>query len=180
MIFQPLSLKDAMLVRPEPLEDARGFFARLFDRDEFMVHGLPYQFVQSSLSFNARKGTVRGMHYQVEPYAESKYVRVEQGAIYDVIVDLRPDSPTYQQWISVDLSAQNHHMLYIPKGFAHGFQTLSDNTCVHYIMDTPFFPNAAKAFRYNDPIFQISWPEAVSVISFKDSHYPDFSSIQEA
>ena len=134
MKFIETELKGAFLINPEPLEDERGFFARTWCRKEFEQHGLNPDWVQCNISYNKRKGTLRGMHYQIAPYAEAKLVRCTMGAIYDVIIDLRPDSKTYRQWISAELSAENRKMIYIPQGFAHGFQTLVDNTEVFYQM----------------------------------------------
>ena len=168
MLFTPTKLKDAYIVEPKKIEDERGFFARSWCEKEFRDRGLNPNLVQCNISFNKKKGTLRGMHLQVEPYAEAKLVRCTQGAIYDAIVDLRPDSETYKQWIGVELTADNRKALYVPEGFAHGFQTLADNTEVFYQMSQFYAPECARGYRWNDPGFGINWPEEISVISEKD------------
>ena len=168
MLFTPTKLKDAYIVEPKKIEDERGFFARSWCEKEFRDRGLNPNLVQCNISFNKKKGTLRGMHLQVEPYAEAKLVRCTQGAIYDAIVDLRPDSETYKQWIGVELTADNRKALYVPEGFAHGFQTLADNTEVFYQMSQFYAPKCARGYRWNDPSFGINWPEEISVISKKD------------
>jgi dTDP-4-dehydrorhamnose 3,5-epimerase len=165
MKFIETQLKGAFLIEPEPLEDERGFFARTWCRKEFEKHGLDPNWVQCNISYNKRKGTLRGMHYQIAPYAEAKLVRCTMGSIYDVIIDLRPDSKTYRQWFSAELSAENRKMIYIPQGFAHGFQTLLDNTELFYQMSEFYAPEYARAVRWNDPQFKILWPEAEHTIS---------------
>lgn len=174
MKFIETELKGAFLIDPEPLEDERGFFARTWCRKEFEQHGLDTDWVQCNISFNKRQGTLRGMHYQIAPYAEAKLVRCTSGAIYDVIIDLRPNSKTYRQWISAELSAENRKMIYIPQGLAHGFQTLLDNTEVFYQMSEFYAPPYARAVRWNDPQFKIRWPEAERTISEKDQTIEDF------
>ncbi len=174
MKFIETELKGAFLIDPELLEDERGFFARTWCRKEFEQHGINSDWVQCSISYNKCKGTLRGMHYQVAPYAEAKLVRCTMGAIYDVIIDLRPDSKTYRQWISAELSAENLKMIYIPKGFAHGFQTLVDNTEVFYQMSEFYTPRYARTVRWNDPQFKILWPETDRIISEKDQKIEDF------
>lgn len=154
--------------------DNRGFFSYSFDRGKFEQAGVAGEIVQSNLSFNLKRGTLRGMHLQVEPKAQPKLVRCTAGAVYDVIVDLRPDSPTYCKWFGTELSAQNHRSLYIPKGFAHGFQTLTDNAELLYEMFEWYAPETARGVRYSDPAFGIKWPLDVSVISDRDATYPDF------
>ncbi len=189
MIFTETKLKDAFIIEPERLEDERGFFARTWCKQEFESHGLNQKLVQCNISFNKKKGTLRGMHYQEAPHEEARLVRCTMGAIYDVIIDLRPDSPTYCQWISVVLSApgsqptsQNsqptahYKMLYVPEGFAHGFLTLEDNTEVFYQMSEFYAPEYTKGVRWNDPAFNILWPEDVVEISDRDKQYPDFVS----
>jgi dTDP-4-dehydrorhamnose 3,5-epimerase len=171
MRFVQTSLRDAYIVEPEKHADDRGFFARTWCQQEFRDRGLDADLVQCNLSFNHKKGTLRGMHWQQPPFAETKLVRCTQGAIYDVIVDLRPDSPTLGQWIGVELTPENSRALYVPQGFAHGFQTLSDRTEVFYQMSSFYQPGAAQGFRWDDPAFQIDWPEAVSVISDRDRSY---------
>jgi dTDP-4-dehydrorhamnose 3,5-epimerase len=174
MLFQPTKLQDAYLIAVEPVEDERGFFARLWCRQEFAAHGLDTKLVQCNLSFNKVRGTLRGMHYQLPPAAETKLVRCIQGAIYDVAIDLRPESPTYRQWTAVTLSAENHLAFYIPQGFAHGFQSLTDETEIFYQMSAVYAPDYARGLRWNDPAFGIDWPLPVTVMSAKDQGYSDF------
>jgi dTDP-4-dehydrorhamnose 3,5-epimerase len=174
MKFIEMELKGAYLVEPEFLEDERGFFARTWCRKEFEQYGLNVDWVQCNISYNKRKGTLRGMHYQVAPHAEAKLVRCTMGAIYDVIIDLRPDSKTYCHWISTELSAENREMIYIPQGFANGFQTLVDHSEVFYQMSAFFAPEYARTVRWNDPQFNIRWPEAERTISEKDRMIEDF------
>jgi dTDP-4-dehydrorhamnose 3,5-epimerase len=157
------------------LQDERGFFARSFSQDEFEAHGLKTHSVQCNVSYNHKKGTLRGMHYQAAPFAEAKLVRCTMGAVYDVIVDLRPDSLTFMQWIAAELSANNRRMFYIPEGLAHGFQTLEDGSEVFYQMTEVYHPECARGVRCDDPAFGIEWPLPVSVISAKDKTYPDFA-----
>ena len=172
MIFNETKLKGAYVIDIEPLEDERGFFARSFCRKEFEERGLNPCIVQCNISFNKKKGTVRGMHYQAAPHEEAKLVSCIGGAIYDVIVDLRPDSSTYCQWVAVELSSQNHKMLYIPEGFAHGFQTLEDNTEVFYQMSEFYHPECARGIRWDDPAFGIEWPLMEKIISTRDCLHP--------
>jgi dTDP-4-dehydrorhamnose 3,5-epimerase len=172
--FEELALKGAYLAKIEPAADERGFFARTFCRDEFAAHDLVAGVLQASISFNNRRGTVRGMHFSVAPYAETKLFRCTAGAIYDVIVDLRPDSATYLDAIGIELSAGNRHALYIPTGFAHGFQTLKDETEVLYLIDTPYVASAARGIRWNDPAIKIDWPEPITMISERDRQFPDW------
>jgi dTDP-4-dehydrorhamnose 3,5-epimerase len=174
MIFTETKLKGAFIIEPERQEDERGFFARTFCQEEFKAHGLNPNLVQCSISFNKKKGTVRGMHCQVAPYQETKLVRCTQGAIYDVIIDLRSDSLTFKKWLAADLTAENRRMFYIPKGFAHGFQTLKDNTEVHYQMSEFYHPESFKGIRWDDSTFNVKWPLSSTVISEKDLSYPDF------
>ncbi|MDQ7026699.1 MAG: dTDP-4-dehydrorhamnose 3,5-epimerase [Anaerolineae bacterium] len=176
MIFTETILAGVYLIEPQILSDNRGFFARVFCEDEFAEQGLLTHFVQSNISFNARKGTLRGMHYQVEPHGEVKLVRCTMGAIYDIILDLRPDSPTFKQWVAFELSAKNRRMLYIPAGIAHGFQTLTDNSEVFYMMGEFYHPESARGVRWNDPIFGIDWPGVDErIISEKDQNWSDFN-----
>ena len=176
MIFKETDLKGAYIIEIEKLEDKRGFFARSFCQQEFQQHGLFSNIVQCNISYNKTKGTLRGMHYQVKPHEEIKIVSCVMGSICDVIIDLRPDSPSYHQWFAVELSAENYRMLYIPEGFAHGFQTLEDNTVVFYQMSKFYHPECAVGVRWDDPAFNIEWPDDERIISFKDLQYPDFSS----
>jgi dTDP-4-dehydrorhamnose 3,5-epimerase len=174
LIFAETNLKGAYVVEAEPRTDERGFFARTWCRREFEEHGLNPRLVQCSISFNIRKGTLRGMHYQEAPFEEAKLVRCTAGAICDVIVDVRPDSPTFKKHLTVVLSAKNRRMLYIPESFAHGFITMEDNTEVFYQMSEFYSPESARGFRWNDPFFDIRLPLEVAVISERDRSYPDF------
>jgi dTDP-4-dehydrorhamnose 3,5-epimerase len=174
MIFSETELRGVFIIDIEKREDERGFFARTWCADEFSRLGLDTALAQTSVSFNKLRGTLRGMHWQEEPFGEVKVVRCTAGAVYDVVVDLRPDSPTFHRWIGVELSACNRRMLYIPKNFAHGFQTLEDNTEMFYQMSTRYTAEAARGARYNDPAFGITWPLAVAMISDKDRSWPDF------
>ena len=175
MIFTETKLRGAFIIDPERLEDERGFFARTWCQREFETHGLCTQWVQCNISFNRMKGSLRGMHYQQAPYEESKLVRCTMGATYDVVIDLRPDSPTFMQHVAVTLSAHNRRMLYVPVGFAQGFLTLEDNTEVLYHMSEFYEPEYAAGVRWNDPAFGIQWPSDVMVISERDRHHPDFN-----
>jgi dTDP-4-dehydrorhamnose 3,5-epimerase len=175
MLFHETPLKGAFLIEPERIEDERGFFARTFCRQEFEARGLNPDIAQCSLSFNRRKGTLRGMHFQAAPHAEDKVVRCTGGAIYDVIVDLRPDSPTFKQWTAADLTAESRRMFYIPAGCAHGFQTLCDNAEVLYQISESYHPESARGVRWDDPAFAIVWPAAGErIISAKDKSWEDF------
>jgi dTDP-4-dehydrorhamnose 3,5-epimerase len=174
MIFIETKLKGAFVIEPERLKDERGFFARTWCKHEFEVHGLNSNLVQCNISFNVKRGTIRGMHFQAEPFEEAKLVRCTKGAIWDVIIDLRPDSPTFKKWFAVELTAENHKMLYIPESFAHGFQTLEANTEVFYQMSEYYSPECSKGVRWNDLVFSIEWPEDDIIISDKDRQYPDF------
>lgn len=175
MRFIETELKGAFLIEIEPREDERGFFARAWCEEEFRAHGLNPQIRQCNISFNRYRGTLRGMHYQVAPYGEVKVVRCTAGAVYDVIIDLRPESPTYCRWTGVELSQSNRRMLYIPEGFAHGFQTLQDNTELFYQMSESFHPEAARGVRWDDPLFGITWPPVERrILSERDRQFPDF------
>jgi dTDP-4-dehydrorhamnose 3,5-epimerase len=173
--FTETTLKGAFVIEPDRIEDERGFFARTFCRREFEAHGLNPHIVQCSVSLNLKRGTLRGMHYQVAPHAETKLVRCTRGAIYDVIVDLRTQFRTFRQWVAVELSANNRLMLYIPEGLAHGFQTLQDETEVFYQMSEFYSPELARGVRWNDPAFAIDWPIANPVISARDQTHPEFA-----
>lgn len=174
MIFLPTSLQGAYVIEAERVEDERGFFARTWCQHEFQARGLNMVIVQCSISFNQSKGTLRGMHYQSAPKAEAKLVRCTRGAIYDVIVDLRPDSATFKKWTASELTADNHRMLYIPEGLAHGFQTLQDETEVFYQMSEFYAPECARGFRWDDPAFAIDWPRPMSAISDRDQSFALF------
>ncbi|MCB0173716.1 MAG: dTDP-4-dehydrorhamnose 3,5-epimerase [Anaerolineae bacterium] len=174
MIFTETSLKDAYIVDIQKIEDQRGFFARGWCQNEFEAQGLVPRVAQVNISYSQREGTLRGMHYQKIPYAESKLVRCIKGAFYDVIIDLRPDSPTFKQWLGVELTADNYRMLYVPEGFAHGFQTLVDHTEAFYMVSQFYTPQAESGLRYDDPAFAIQWPLEVEVISEKDKNWPDY------
>jgi len=175
MIFEPAKLSGAYLIQMERLSDERGFFARAWCQREFEEHGLNPRLVQCNVSYNKKQGTLRGMHYQVAPYKEAKLVRCTSGAIYDVIIDLRPASPTFLQHIGVTLTADERTMLYVPEGFAHGFLTLVDNSEIFYQMSEFYAPEAAQGVRWNDPCFAIDWPMPVQVISQRDATYADFT-----
>ena len=175
MIFTPTELEGAWIVDVEPRADERGFFARAWDRLEFAERGLATELAQCNLSFNHRRGTLRGMHYQAAPHAEVKLIRCTRGAIYDVIVDLRPDSPTRARWVGVELTADNRRALYVPEGFAHGYQTLVDGTETYYHVSAFYAPSAERGVRWNDPAFAIEWPEPdPPVMSEKDRTWPDY------
>lgn len=176
MIFTETKLKGAYIIEPEKKADERGFFARTWCQHEFEAQGLNPRLVQCNISYNARRSTLRGMHHQAAPYAEAKLVRCTRGAIHDVIIDLRPDSATYKQYVAVLLDADHHRMLYIPEGFAHGFQTLEDDTEVFYQMSVVYRPEAARGVRWDDPVFSIDWPQAeCRHISDRDRNWPDFA-----
>lgn len=172
MIFTPGTLAGAWVLDPERHEDERGSFARTFCRREFEAHGLNPDIAQSSVSFNRRRGTLRGMHYQAEPFAEAKVVQCGGGAIYDVVLDLRRGAPTYLRWEAFELSARNGRMLYIPEGVAHGFQTLEDGAVVLYQMSEFHAPEHARGVRWDDPAFGIEWPIPHPFLSLRDASYP--------
>lgn len=174
MIFQATKLPGVFEVQIEPKVDERGFFARSWCQKEFEEHGLNPGLVQCNVSFNTRKATLRGMHYQAAPYSETKIVRCTHGAIYDVVLDLRPQSPTFKQWIAKVLNEENRDMLYIPEGCAHGFLTLESQSEVFYQMSEFYQPKASRGVRWDDPAFEIDWPAKVEVISEQDRSYPDF------
>lgn len=174
MRFIETRLSGAFIIEPETIEDDRGFFARTYCSEVFKDHGLCSSIAQCSISFNKSTGTLRGMHYQVPPKAEEKLVRCTMGAIYDVLIDLRPESATYCERFSLELSSSNRLMLYVPKGFAHGFLTLEDSTEVCYQISEHCSPDHANGVRYNDAAFGIKWPLPVVTISDRDREYPDF------
>jgi|TARA_B110000438_G_scaffold297040_1_gene342758 dTDP-4-dehydrorhamnose 3,5-epimerase len=171
MKFIETKLNGVIVIEPEKIEDSRGFFARVWDKKKITSLGLNSELVQCSVSFNKKIGTFRGMHFQDTPYEENKLVRCTKGKIFDIIVDLRPLSSTYKQWEGFELTEENHKMVYIPKGFAHGFLTLSDNTEVFYQISQEFMPDYSKGFRWNDPTFKIKLPIEISIISEKDSNF---------
>jgi dTDP-4-dehydrorhamnose 3,5-epimerase len=174
VIFTETALHGAWLIKPEPIEDERGHFARVFCMREFLDHGLNTTWVQCNTSFNRIKGTVRGMHFQVDPGSEIKTVSCMRGEIHDVIVDLRADSPSRGQWYACRLTEENQHVLYIPEGCAHGFQTLTDKASVFYQMSQFHLPECARGVRWDDPAFNIQWPVAVASISTRDMRFPLF------
>ena len=175
MRFTETKVAGAFLIEPQPIADERGFFARTWCREEFADHGLTPELAQANISFNSRKGTLRGLHYQADPHAEAKLVRVTRGAIWDLALDLRRDSPTYLAWFGAELSDGNRAALYVPEGCAHGFLTLTDGAEVAYQMSAPFAAQAARGVRFDDPAFGITWPGEVVVINERDRTYPDFS-----
>jgi dTDP-4-dehydrorhamnose 3,5-epimerase len=172
--FIETELRTATLVELEKFEDNRGYFARAFCEKEFAEQGLESRFVQCNMSGNERKGTLRGLHYQVAPHEEVKLVRAIRGAIWDCIIDLRPDSPTYMKWAGFELTQDNKRMLYVPRGFAHSYLTLTDDAEVFYMVSAFYAPGAEKGIRYDDPAFNIQWPVEIEVISEKDASHPDF------
>jgi len=174
MKFHETKLPGVFEVRLDLVADERGFFARSWCQKEFGDHGLSSKLAQCSISLNTRRGTLRGMHYQVAPFTETKVVRCIGGAIYDVVLDLRGQSPTFKQWFATVLSAENRHSLYVPEGCAHGFLTLTDESEVLYQISEFYHPEASRGVRWNDPAFQIAWPEKVEVISERDRTFPDF------
>lgn len=174
MIFTETKLKGAFIIEIEKREDERGFFGRSWCANEMKEHGLNINIRQANISFNNTKGTLRGMHYQIAPHQETKLVRCSRGSIYDVIIDLRKESPTFKQWIGVELTQDNYKMLYVPEDFAHGFITLDDNCEISYLMSEFYVPGAGATIRWNDPLFNIFWPLEPVVISEKDKTQPDF------
>ncbi|MBD2113509.1 MULTISPECIES: dTDP-4-dehydrorhamnose 3,5-epimerase [Cyanophyceae] len=174
MIFEATNLKDAFVIDLEIRSDDRGGFARTFCAKEFEEHGLKPMVAQCNMSFNYKKGTLRGMHYQLAPAAETKLVRCTRGAIYDVIIDIRPDSPTYMQHFGIELTADNRKALYVPELFAHGYQALTDDAEVIYQVGEFYSPGYEQGIRYDDPTFGIKWPIPVTVISEKDGQWPPF------
>ena len=179
MRIEPIPLQDAALIRLDRKADHRGWFARSFCAEVFAAHGLPGAFPQHNISFNTHAGTVRGLHYQIPPHAESKVIRCTRGAIFDVLVDFRESSPTYRRWFGAKLSAENGDALYAPAGFAHGFQTLCDDSEVSYLMGAAFVEGAAAGIRYDDPHLAIDWPMRVSVISESDLALPQLPPVRD-
>lgn len=172
MNFQRTKIPGVVLIEPALLQDERGFFARTWCEESMAQEGLNTCQKQCNVSFNHKRGTLRGMHLQLAPHEECKIVRCTRGQIFDVVVDLRPQSFTYMQWQAFDLNSENHHLLYIPAGIAHGFQTLSDNAEVFYHMSESYFPAASVGYRWDDPVFNIEWPLEVACISAKDANFP--------
>ncbi len=175
MIFTETKLKGAYVLEIKKLTDDRGFFGRSWCKSEMEEHGLNGNVVQANTSLSKKKGTIRGMHYQKHPHEETKLIRCTRGAVYDVIIDLREDSPTYMQWVGVELTEDNYKMVYVPENFAHGFLTLTDNAEVYYLVTNYYTPNAESGIRYNDPAFNIQWPSSVNIVSDKDKSHPDFN-----
>ncbi len=175
MVFKETKLKGAYIIEIKKIEDERGFFGRSFCRKELTEHGLKGDIVQANTSFSNTKGTLRGMHYQVAPYEEAKIIRCVRGAMYDVIIDLRPGSSSFRQWTGTELTSDNYRMLYVPEGFAHGFLTLTDNVEVYYNVTAFYTPGTERGIRWNDPAFNIEWPFDPVVISEKDLNHPVFS-----
>lgn len=174
MIFNETALPDVYLVEPERREDSRGFFARIWEPAPLVQRGLSAGLAHVSVSFNRRKGTLRGLHYQAAPMAEVKIVRCTRGAVFDVAVDLRATSPTFKRWVGAELTAENGRALYIPEGFAHGFQTLCDDTELLYFISQDYSPDHARGARWDDPAFGIAWPEDTRTMNDRDRTYPDF------
>ena len=174
MIFTETELKGSYVIDIERFEDERGFFSRSWCKEEFKKHGLNDHLVQCNISFNKKAGTLRGMHFQIPPHEEAKLVRCTMGAIYDVIIDLRKDSPSYKKNFGVTMTSENRKMLYVPEGFAHGFLTIEEETEVFYQMSEFYAPEYARGYRWNDPAFDINWLHTVSVISERDLSYPGF------
>ena len=175
MIFRETDLPGAYVIDLEPHRDERGFFARAWCQREFEAHGLNPRLVQCNISYNETRGTLRGMHYQAPPHEEAKLVRCTRGRLYDVIIDLRSDSPTYKEHVGIELNDENRTMLYVAEGFAHGFLTLEDDTEVFYQMSAFYAPEVARGVRWDDPAFDIYWPAPVRHIKDRDQHYPDFA-----
>ena len=173
MIFTETELKGAFVIETELLEDPRGFFARAFSQDDFDAHGLNSRVSQCNIALSRKKGILRGLHYQTAPYQEAKLVRCTRGAIFDVMVDLRPRSPTFLGWLGVELTEHNRRMLYVPEGFAHGYQALEDNTEVFYQVSESYHPECERGARWNDPAFGIRWPLPDPILSAKDQGFPD-------
>ena len=172
MKFQPTEVAGAFLIEPERHEDDRGFFARTYCVDELAQHGLDPKVVQRSISYNRKRGTLRGMHFQTAPHEENKIVSCIRGEIFDVVLDVRPASPSYRRWVGATLTADNHKLLFVPKGCAHGFITLTDDAVVHYEISEFHHPESARGVRYDDPAFAISWPLAPAVVHPRDLAYP--------
>ncbi len=175
MMFVETTLKGAFVVEPERREDERGFFARTFCREEFDAHGLNSRIAQCNISFNRSRGSLRGMHYQGVPYEEAKVISCARGAIFDAIIDLRPRSSTFGHWFALELTDDNYKMLYVPEGFAHGFQVLQEDSVVHYQMSEFYHPESAQGISWDDPFFKIAWPLHPTTISPQDRSYEPFN-----
>jgi dTDP-4-dehydrorhamnose 3,5-epimerase len=174
MRFTELRLSGALLIEPDRRADERGWFARTWCREEFARRGLPDAWAQCSAAFNRRRGTLRGLHYQADPFPEAKLVRCTHGAVYDVIVDLRPDAPTFAQWVAVELSGENGRQLFVPPGFAHGYQTLTDGAELDYLISEAYRPELARGVRWDDPALAIAWPDCPErIVSERDRSFPD-------
>ncbi len=172
MIFQETTIPGVFIIEPEIIHDDRGFFAMSWLPEEFAAHGLNPHLAQCNISFNKKRGTVRGMHFQRKPHEEAKIVRCTRGAMFDVAIDLRIDSPTRYQWVGAELTAENYRMLYIPEGLAHGYQTLTDDTEIFYQISESYHPESAGGARWDDPAFGLSWPLPITVIAERDATYP--------
>jgi len=175
MVFRETKLQGAFVIEPDTYADERGFFGRSWSAREFETHGLASRLAECNISFNKKKGTLRGLHFQAAPFPQSKLVRCTRGAIYDVAVDLRPESATFKQWVAVNLSAENRLMFFIPGEMAHGFQTMEDDTEIFYQMSERYVPECSRGVRWNDPAFDILWPEGERIMIDRDRNYPDFS-----
>ena len=173
-MFRETRLSGAYLIEPELKDDARGFFARVWCEKEFAERGLTARVAQCNISFNRTKGTLRGMHYQTDPYREAKIVLCTKGAAYDVIIDLRPESPTFTEWTASELNSENRRMIYVPEGCAHGFQTLKNDTELCYFMSEFYHRECARGVRWNDPRFAVNWPLSPGCLSHRDANFPDF------
>jgi len=176
MIFEPLELESVFLIRPETVVDSRGTFLRTYCKQEFKKQNFITDFVQHNISKNKKRGTIRGLHYQTEPFEECKVVRCISGVIMDIIVDIRKSSPTFGHWLSIELSAENECSIYIPRGFAHGFQTLSDNSTLYYLMSEFYSPEHSRGIIWNDPDINVKWPITNSIISERDRGFSKFFS----
>ncbi|WP_194774703.1 dTDP-4-dehydrorhamnose 3,5-epimerase [Pararhodonellum marinum] len=179
MIFHKTKISDLFTIELDKKEDDRGFFARIFCEEIFANHNIDFKVVQSNMSFSKKKGTMRGLHYQKSPYEEAKLVKCIHGSIFDVVIDLRPESPTYLQWVGTELTEHNHKLLYIPPLCAHGFLTLAPNSKVTYMVSAPYAPNHEGAIRYNDPLFNINWPTEIESITERDQKIPDFITVNK-
>ncbi len=171
----PTPLKDVVIVEPEKFEDERGFFTTTYSEAVFQDAGIGFKAVEGNVSFNRHRGTLRGMHYQHAPHAQAKLVRCTAGRIFDVVIDLRQDSETYCRWFGLELSSSAHNALFVPEGFAHGFLTLADNSEVFYQMGRPYHPASGTGVRWDDPLFQIAWPEPPTLMNNRDTEWPDFT-----